>query len=188
VKTVVNIAIQILLACALLICSRCSSGESAKEAAEDKNAAKFETPNGEQDAQFLVDAVDDSYTIIQLAEFGAEQGNRTTVGHARLILKEQKKILDDLKAYAATQVISVPATGPENLRDIQEQLREEKSEFDMKWCREMINENEKLIIVFEGYGEKADGNLRIVIDESLKILRSHNDKLQQYQDAVAVND
>ena len=103
-------------------------------------------------------------------------------------MKGQKKILADLKSYAATQVISVPATGPEYLRETHTGLYDEDEDFDKKWCREMINENEKLIKVFEEYNERKGGDLKTVVAGSLPTLRSHQDKLHAYQDAVAVND
>src|SRR5688572_8615563 len=178
-KTLLNLTVQIILVCALLMAIRCSSrDDSSKAIAEDKNAAKFDTKNGEQDAQFLVDAVDDSYTIIRLAELAVRKGNKETADKAREVLRGQKEILDDLKTYASEQVISVPASGPENLRDTHEVLYKEDARFDTKWCREMLNENEQLLKAFEKYNERTEvGNLKELIAGSLPTLRSHQDKL-----------
>jgi putative membrane protein len=187
-KTIINLIIQVLLVCALLFSIQCSSNskESAKEEAEDRNEEKFETKRGEQDAKFVVDAVDDSYRIIELAELASKKGTENTIHKAKEILVGQRRILKQLQAYAAKEVISVPGTGPENLRDTQKNLFDDDSEFDKKWCREMLNENEQMLRTFEEYSEKTQGNLKIVIAESLPTLRSQQDKLQTYQDAVAV--
>jgi putative membrane protein len=188
-KVLLNLFVQILLVCALLLAISCTTKpEDSKEVAEESNEGKFDTKTGEQDAQFVVNAVSDSYAIMELAKLAAEKGNGETAGKAKEILIGQKKILKDLQVYAAKEVISIPEPGPENLRDIQKDLYSEESKFDEKWCREMLNENEKLLMTFEAYGEKTAGDLKIVIAESLPTLRSHQDKLQAYQNAVAVNE
>lgn len=188
-KVLVNLLVQILLVCALLLSISCTTKtEDSKEVAEESNESKFETKTGEQDAQFVVDAVSDSYAMIDLAKLATEKGNDQTIAKANEILSGQRKVLKDLQAFAAKEVITIPTPGPENLRDIQKDLYEEKKDFDSKWCREMLNENEKLLKTFEEYGEKTDGELKVVIAESLPTLRSQQDKLQQYQEAVAVND
>jgi putative membrane protein len=188
-KVLLNLLVQILLVCALLLSISCSTKtEDSKEVAEESNESKFETKTGEQDAQFVVDAVSDSYAMIDLAKLATEKGNDQTIAKANEILGGQRKVLKDLQAFATKEVITIPTPGPENLRDIQKNLYEEKKDFDSKWCREMLNENEKLLKIFEEYGEKTDGELKVVIAESLPTLRSQQDKLQQYQEAVAVND
>jgi putative membrane protein len=188
-KALLNLLVQILLVGALLLSISCSNRtEDSKEIAEESNEGKFETKSGEQDAQFVVDAVSDSYAMIDLAKLAAEKGNDQTVSKAKEIMIGQKKVLKELQAYAAKQVISIPSPGPENLRDEQKDLYNEKEGFDRKWCREMLNENEKLLKTFEEYGEKTEGDLKVVIATSLPTLRLQQDKLQAYQNAVAVND
>lgn len=188
-KVLVNLLVQILLVSALLLSISCSTKtEDSKEVAEDSNEGKFETKAGERDAQFIVDAVSDSYAIIDLANLAKEKGNDQTIVRANEILTSQRTILKNLKEFATKEVITIPEPGSENLIDIQKDLYEEKKDFDGKWCKEMLNENEKLLRTFEEYGEKTDGELKVVIAESLPTLRSQHDKLQQYQEAVVVND
>lgn len=188
-KVLLNILVQVLLVCALLLSISCSrTTDDSKEAAEELNEDKFETQEGERDAQFVVDAVSDSYAIIELANLATKKGNDYTIAKAQEILASQRKVLRDLETYATKEVISIPKPGPENLRDVQKALYDEEKGFDGKWCREMLNENEKLLKTFEEYGEKTEGELKVVIAASLPTLRSQQDKLQQYQEAVAVND
>lgn len=188
-KVLVNLLVQMLLVCALLLSISCSTKTAdTKEVAEESNEGKFETKGGEQDAQFVVDAVSDSYALIELAKLATESGNDETIAKATDILASHRKVLKGLHVYAAKEVITIPTPGPENLRDVQKDLYNEKKAFDRKWCDEMLNENEKLIKTFEEYGEKTEGELKAVIAESLPTLRSQQDKLQDYQDAVAVND
>jgi putative membrane protein len=188
-KVLVNLLVQMLLVCALLLSISCSTKtEDSREVAEESNEGKFETKTGEQDAQFVVDAVSDSYAMIDLAKLATEKGNDQTIAKANEILAGQRKVLKELQEFASKEVITIPTPGPENLRDAQKDLYEEKDAFDRKWCREMLNENEKLLKTFEEYGEKTKGDLKTVIAESLPTLRSQQDKLQEYQEAVAVND
>jgi putative membrane protein len=188
-KVLLNLLVQMLLVCALLLSISCSTKtDDSKEVAEESNEGKFETKTGEQDAQFVVNAVSDSYAMIDLAKLATEKGNDQTIAKANEILAGQRKVLKELQEFAAKQVITIPTPGPENLRDAQKDLYEEKDAFDRKWCREMLNENEKLLKTFEEYGEKTEGDLKVVIAESLPTLRSQQDKLQEYQEAVAVND
>jgi predicted outer membrane protein len=126
--------------------------------------------------------------MIDLAKLATEKGNDQTIAKANEILAGQRKVLKELQEFASKEVITIPTPGPENLRDAQKDLYEEKDAFDRKWCREMLNENEKLLKTFEEYGEKTKGDLKTVIAESLPTLRSQQDKLQEYQEAVAVND
>lgn len=184
-KTVVNLLVQILLIIALLACLRCSPQKEKdnKEVAEEKNDGKFETKETEQDAQFVVNAIDDSYTILSLAEMGQQRGGGQIAKEAGNVIDAQTKVLNKLKTYAAAEVISIP-DGPDNMKERHQELFDEEKKFDEKWCREIINRNEKMIKDFEQYASKTSGNLKVVIDEALPTLRAEQDKIMAYQESV----
>jgi predicted outer membrane protein len=184
-KTLLNLLVQILLVGALLVCMQCTpqKEKDSKEAAEEKNDGKFETNESEQDAQFVVNAIDDSYTILGLAEMGQQRGGDKIAKEAGKVIDAQTKVLNKLKTYAAAEVISIPE-GPENVKEKHQDLFDEEKKFDEKWCREVINRNEKMIKNFEEYASKTSGNLKIVIDEALPTLRAEQDKLLTYQETV----
>jgi len=184
-KTLLNLLVQILLVGALLACMQCTpqKEKDGKEAAEEKNDGKFETKESEQDAQFVVNAIDDSYTILSLAEMGQQRGGDKIAKEAGKVIDAQTKVLNRLKTYAAAEVISIPE-GPENVKEDHRDLFDEEKKFDEKWCREVINRNEKMIKDFEEYAAKTSGNLKIVIDEALPTLRAEQDKLTAYQQSV----
>jgi len=182
-KTVLNLLVQILLVVALLACLQCTpqKDKDSKEAAEEKNDGKFETKESEQDAQFVVNAIDDSYTILGLAEMGQQRGGHQIAKEAGKVIDAQTKVLNKLKTYAAAEVISIPE-GPGDLKEKHRELFDEEKKFDEKWCREVINRNEKMIKDFEEYASKTSGNLKIVIDEALPTLRAEQDVLMAYQE------
>jgi putative membrane protein len=184
-KTVLNLLVQILLVIALLACLRCTpqKDKDSKEVAEEHNDGKFESEESEQDAQFVVNAVADSYTILGLAEMGRQRGGDKIAPEAGKVIDQQTKVLNKLKTYAAAQVISIPE-GPEDMKKNHEELYKEEKKFNEKWCREVINRNEKMIKDFETYAGKTTGNLKIVIDEALPTLRMQQDKLMAYQESV----
>lgn len=185
-KAVLNLLVQILLVIALLACMQCTppkERDDQKEIAEDKNDTKFETSESEQDAQFVVNAVDDSYTILGLAQMGQQRGGEKIAQAAGKVIEAQTKVLNKLKSYAATEVISIPV-GPEGMKERHKELFDEEKKFNEKWCREVMNRNEKMIRDFEEYAAKTSGNLKIVIDEALPTLRMQQDKLVAYQSSV----
>src|SRR5688572_1924851 len=105
-KVLLNLLVQMLLVCALLLSISCSTKtDDSKEVAEESNEGKFETKTGEQDAQFVVDAVSDSYAMIDLAKLATEKGNDQTIAKANEILAGQRKVLNELQEFAAKQVI-----------------------------------------------------------------------------------
>jgi putative membrane protein len=184
-KVILNLFVQIILVFALLLSLGCSSkSETSKEVAEEQNDEKFETKQGEQDSKFLVEAVDNSYTILNLAKLGKEKGNKETISKAEEVIEGQTKVLNKLKEYAAAEVVSVPASGPEVIKDTQKDLYDEQEKFNEKWCKEIVNENEKMLRDFEAYADKSEGNLKVVIAEALPTLRAHQDKLQAYNKDV----
>ena len=184
-KTVLNLFVQIMLVIALLACLQCTpqKDKDSKEIAEEKNDGKFETKESEQDAQFVVNAIDDCYIILGLAEMGQQRGGEQVAKEAGKVIDMQTKVLNKLKTYAAAEVISVPE-GPENMKEKHQELFDEEKKFDEKWCREVIHRNEKMIKDFESYASKTSGNLKIVIDEALPTLRAEQDKLTAYQESV----
>jgi len=186
-KTVLNLLVQILLVVALLACMRCTpqkdKDKETKEIAEDKNDQKFETKESEHDAQFVVNAIDDAYTMLALAEVCQQRGGKQAAKEAGKIIDAQTKVLNKLKTYAAAEVISIPE-GPADVKEKHRELYDEEKQFDEKWCHEVINRNEKMIKDFEEYASKTSGNLKIVIDEALPTLRAEQDKLMAYQDSV----
>jgi predicted outer membrane protein len=173
--------------CATLFFVGCSTrNESSKDAAESENSEKFSTKNGEQDAQFLVNAVDNSFTIINLAKLAEERGSKETAMRATEIIAEQRKIMSTLEDYASKEVISIPESGPEKTSNVQKDLYDERKEFDKKWCEEITAQNKIMLNAFEEYSEKTEGDLKNIITGVLPTLRSEQDKLQAYK--LAMND
>ena len=181
------VILQILIIGFSVLLLSCSTGnDSSKEAAEDENSEKFSTKNGEKDAQFLVNAVDNSFTMISLAKLAEERGSKETVARALEIVQEQRKIMSTLEDYASKEVISIPESGPEKISSVQKNLYDEHKEFDKKWCEEITARNKIMLNAFEEYSEKTEGDLKNIITQVLPTLRSQQDKLQAYK--LAVND
>jgi predicted outer membrane protein len=167
----------------VLYCISCGSKDgSDKGNAEAQNKGKFKGREEMKDAQFVVDAIDHSYAMLELAALGEERGKSAAVKqHAQTIQDTQTSIVNELKVYAANNDISVPLAGPENTHTEAEDLNDENvDEFDKKWLDKVMRYNKKMIADFEQHTDKADGSLGKVVTASLSTLRSRQDLLKNY--------
>src|SRR5689334_17666233 len=96
----------------------------SKKVAEDRNDDKFNEKDTEKDAQFVVDAISANYAEIKLAKEAEKYATEKDVKElAAMLVTQHTKLLDELKKYATSKVISVPT---------EETDKEEKKAEDLK--------------------------------------------------------
>jgi putative membrane protein len=162
--------------------SRCNTRtESDKANVEEQNKDKFQRRDEKKDAQFVVDAIDASYAIIEVAQLGEQKGTSPKIkGHAKEIIEGQTSVVNKLKTYAEDNDISVPFSGPQKTRARVEKLYDKNGqEFDKAWLDELQNLSKKIINDFENYMNEADDSLRNVVNISLDTLRSNQEQLAE---------
>src|SRR5690348_17215190 len=79
-KVVINFMSEIILCIALLCCITCEPrGDTAKESAEAVNKKVFDDNESRTDAQFIVEAVDQCYAVLEIAKLGQTRGTSADV-------------------------------------------------------------------------------------------------------------
>src|SRR6187397_962997 len=118
-KTLMHFFFQTGLCGALLCCITCErKADSAKESAEVVNKKVFDDKESRIDAQFIVDATDQCYAILEIAKLGRTRGVSAEVkDQANQIVEGQEFLIQEFQNYAAAQSVSVPLNGPEKTND-----------------------------------------------------------------------
>lgn len=157
-----------------------SNPEDSKDAAEEKNEEKFETKSSEKEAQFIVDIAAVNYAEIRMAQLASQKsGNGEIKALADQLEREHTALLNDVKAYAAKNAISIPTEESQEARDDIKDLEDEKpADFDKKWCNEQMDYHKIAIDKFEkASNDLADADLKNWANTTLPKLRQHHDKL-----------
>jgi putative membrane protein len=172
----------------------CGSKNSSNEAdsnkvAEEANEDKFQSKEGEKDAEFVAHTVACNFGDIQLSQLAQQKTNNDQVKEvAKNIEENHSKLLKDLQNLAGEKAISVPTEAEDAKKRKIEDLTKEKNirDFNKEWCKEMVSSHEKTIKDFEDRWEKTeDPELKNWIAETLPHLRSHLDKIKSCDESVA---
>jgi len=158
-------------------CGKRGSDES-KTIAEDKNDEKFDSKSGEQDAQFVVDAVSERYAQLLLADVAANKTTDQEVKNvASLLKKEYSHSLEDLKKYASSRAISIPTEATDADQKKARDMATEK-EFDKAWCSEVRDRHKKMIDDLENVANSSkDSDLKGWAGKALTVARTDHDKI-----------
>lgn len=172
--------ILFVLACGLMLaaCDKRGMQEESKDVAEDKNDEKFDTKANEKDAQFVVDAVSDSYAEIELSELAETRAVDDEVKKVAADLKSSYTVLlEKLKVYATAKAISIPTAEAETTRNKMEKLAADKK-FDKGWSDEVRDISKNTIDRFESASESlTDQELKTLASNSLTEIRKNHDKI-----------
>lgn len=163
-----------IAACFIFLITSCYTN-SDKSHVEQQNNEKFDSRNERKDAQFIVDAVDASYEILEVAQLGEEKlEDAAGKGIARRIVEGQTSVSVKLKTFAEANGISVPFSGPERTKRSVENLRMlSGEEFQRQWYDEMTNLHQRLETDIEKYRANTDSVMRSALDSTLVMLREN---------------
>jgi hypothetical protein len=166
-----------LIFCGLSFFNSACGPESDKANVEEQNDDKFDDRHREREAQFIVDVLDSSYGILEVAQLGEEKGtDPATRGNAKRIIEAQTSMIVKLKAYAESHDISIPFSGPARTRRSVKKLHEQSREdFDAAWREELKKSAEKLSRKIGNYQTRRDSALTSVLDGSIEILNQHKE-------------
>jgi putative membrane protein len=187
-KLVNSVAVLFLVAVIAFSCGSKNTNDSNKVAAE-ANEDKFQSQQGEKDADFVAQTVACNFGDIQLSQLAQHKTNNEQVKEiAKNIEENHSKLLKDLQHLAGEKAISVPTEAEDGKKRKIEDLTKETNirDFNKEWCKEMISSHEKTIKDFENRWENTeDPDLKNWIAETLPHLRSHLDKIKSIDESVA---
>lgn len=162
----------------LASCGNTEKQEDTKDVAEEHNDAKFQSNNGEMDAQFLVNAAEINMKEILLGQLAQQIGTAPHVKELGKMMEDaHKKSLDEVTALAKSKMITIPATPTDNVQVAYKSLNEKSgSDFDKAYADMMVSEHKDAISVFEiASAEGNDTAIRNWATAMLPGLRKHLD-------------
>jgi putative membrane protein len=94
--------------------------------------------------------------------------------------------LGELKTFASSKSISIPSEADdEAMRKTKRFSDEAGTDFDKKWCKEMIDRHEETINKFEKRMDKTeDADLKAWLSKTLPTLRSHLQMLEGHHEKI----
>ncbi|HET9053868.1 MAG TPA: DUF4142 domain-containing protein, partial [Cyclobacteriaceae bacterium] len=157
-----------------------NANEDRDEAAAESNTDKF-AGDKHKDADFVFEVVESNYGEIKLAELASQKSRNTEVKNiAKMLLTDHTASLNDLKTVAQAKAISVPVEETDAARrTLEDMAGESDKDFDLSWCKKMLDLHETSIDKFEDRLEKTeDAQLKDYVDKTLPVLRKHQEELQ----------
>lgn len=155
-------------------------GTESHDLADERNEETFDTQSEENLADFLADAIEAKYADIKLAQLASiKSSNKEIQDFAQDLANDHTNTLTELQALADKKGIAVPVEEGEATKEKINKLSEEKdSDFDKKWCDELISKHKNAIREFESMSDQSkDPELKEVMDRSLIDLNAKLDKL-----------
>jgi hypothetical protein len=173
-----KITLTVIAFCTLLFC--CKEKTDTSKAVGDINhliSTKTTGGNFESDKALIIEAVDRSYDLIEIAEIAQLKGSQLTSSQATAVKDGQIAILYHLIDYADMKAIELPETNSHN--EAVKDLYSDSEDFEKKWHREVSEQNEAMINTFENF-RSTDKNLTKLTGEILNTLRFNRTVLDDY--------
>ncbi len=157
--------------------------------ARETNDDKFDSKEGEKTANYVVNAVEYNYAIIELSKLAIEKSkNKDVIAIAKELKTTHNRHLDELKALAKKEGITIPTQATEKAEKKIDNLGDtDADKFDAKWTNKMISKHEKAI----SRSEMAVDSENILpaekqwLNANLPILRKHLEKLKTLDNKLA---
>lgn len=164
---------NVVIFCFVLIGCR---PDSERARVEEVNDDRFRHHN-EKDAHFIVNVLDASYGLMDLARIGERRiSNAAEKDKVRKVIQSQSSAIMRLKTFAERRGIAVPFHGPDSAKSNRLKVRRKKGEnFNEAWVREMKERQHTLKRDIEGYQRKSmDTGLRLMLDSTLMMVKNNN--------------
>jgi len=161
--------------------------QESVEVAKEANDSTFEDRDDEKDADFIVNAVASNYAEIKIAQLANNKATDPKVKDiATMLEKDHTKVLNELKAYANKNGITVPMTETESdAKELADLEKESGAEFDEEWCESMKDRHEKTISKFEKRIDKTeDPELKTWISTTLPGLKHHLEMIKTREEGA----
>ena len=155
--------------------------ESDKSNVEQQNDERFDNRGEVRDAQFVVDILDASYGVMEVAQLAEDRSNDAVAkAEAKEIVEAQTSMIVKLKAYAESKDISIPFSGPARTKLRVKKLYDKQGEdFETALKHEIDFASTQLAERIEKYRDKSDEELDSILDASLVILHNHTEVISR---------
>lgn len=165
----------------LLLLSCTNSSDKAK--VEKQNTDRFSSRTDRKEAQFLVDAVDKSYALLEVAQLGEEKiDDPVEKGKAKKIIEQQSRVAMRLKTFAEENDVSIPLSGPEKTRQRVENLYDKAGdEFRQSWTTQISRLNSDLQGELDQYRDQASEPLRNLLDSTLELMTRNQILIDEFE-------
>ena len=162
--------------------------------AQDKDPVKV--ANKENDAKklvdddiadFLVKSADARMMDAQEGKLAVEKGTTQSMkDYGKLMLKDQAKLLAEIKKLAKKKNVSLPDGISNKKEDGREDLKEKNGkEFDEKFIKMMIIDHERDIKLFEEAAEHRDAEVSAFAKKYLPMIQSHLSKINKIKQSAS---
>ncbi len=161
--------------------------DDSKEQADEANAEKFEDSEVQDDADWIAGAVARNYMKIAFASLAAAHSEHADVQRiAKMLVDHHTKTLNELRVLAQNKAFSIPDGAGEEAQRKNERFGDEAGkDFDLRWCREMIDMHEESVRDFEKRGENTnDPQVDAFVNSTLPVLRAHLDDLRACEEKL----
>jgi putative membrane protein len=140
---------------------------------------------GEASATFLKEMVEARLMDLEQGKTASQRATyRTLKDYGSLMVKDQEKMLGELKEMAAQKNISIPTElGPEKANALNELREVHGKSFDKKFIKMMIVEHKRDVRKLETATESTDADLQVFATKYLPVVQTHLDKIKALKNA-----
>ena len=182
-----KIIILLIAIGATLFMVACKEKKTSEDVAEDINKDRFEKKSDRMDADFVTEAMANSYDEVRLAEPAVEKATQSEVKNLAIEIRdEHNTMIKELKSLASEKSFSYPDSGSASISKTINDLSKEKGlEYDRKWLKEMEDLHQKDVRKYEDAAKNcSDSSLRNWAGLKLVKLRDHLDLIRKNKDAI----
>jgi predicted outer membrane protein len=159
----------------LSFCSNCNS-DGTKKNMRQQNKDRFSDKETTRDANFIVNAVDESYVILEIAQLGekrlADQNRREL---ARKIVNVQTAVAVKLKTFAEANDMAVQLSGPRTREGIRSLEALNNAEFEAEWTKQMKLHYQGLMNDLVNYRRRAGAPLKSALDSAINLMSENKE-------------
>ena len=137
--------------------------------------------NNDDDAQFLMDAAEMQLENISLGNLAQQKGSSEHVrALGKMMVEENSKSLNELKALAQTKSIAIPSSATEDSNDFYKKLNEKNgNDFSKTYSKRMVDQHEDAIDLYEkAVKDTEDPQIKAFATEKLVSLRTQLKKAE----------
>ena len=171
------------LVATLTSCHDAHDQNDSAQLAHIRNEENFGTRDSENDAEFVVRSVQNSYASVKFARLAKIRStDRNLKSIAAKMEEDNAENLDELRHIAFKKGIAIPVQESRDAKDDMRDLSEGmEADFNQDWVKLLIQQYKKSIHEFESVAEKTtDTELKVWINQSLPEFKRDLDQLQSY--------
>jgi hypothetical protein len=148
----------------------CNS-DGTKKNVRQQNKDRFSDQETTRDANFIVNAVDESYVILEIAQLGENRlvdPKRREM--ARQIVDIQTAVAVKLKTFAEANDMAVQLSGPRTREEIKSLEKLNEVHFETEWTKQVKLHYQGLMNDLVNYRRRAGAPLKSALDSAIYLM------------------